>query len=201
MYTINIYLKLALIALCLVGGTILAFTSGFWYAFPFLLVGLLLLVSYILLGTIQSAAQMMQQMDFEACEKRLALTFKPEWLYVTNRAYYYLIKGSAKMQQNKSDEAEQWFAKAQNMKLPSDNERAMILIQMINIHIQKNKWTQATNTHRELKALNLTTDIFKEQIKMIDDAIKQQGKVKMMNTMDQRNMLRPGGKRRMPRMR
>ena len=150
MYTINIYLKLALIALCLVGGTILAFTSGFWYAFPFLLVGLLLLVSYILLGT---------------------------------------------------DEAEQWFAKAQNMKLPSDNERAMILIQMINIHIQKNKWTQATNTHRELKALNLTTDIFKDQIKMIDDAIKQQGKVKMMNTMDQRNMFRPGGKRRMPRMR
>lgn len=105
------------------------------------------------------------------------------------------------MQQNKTEEAEQLFSKAQSLKLPSDNEKAMILIQMINIHIQKNKWTQATNAHRELKALNLTTDIFKDQIKMIDEAIKQQGKVKMMHTMDQRSMFRPGGKRRMPRMR
>jgi hypothetical protein len=201
MFTINIYLKFALIAAFLGGGIILIFTTGFWYAFPLILIGLILLASYILLGTIQSSAQLMQTMDFEACEKRLNLTFKPDWLYVTNRAYYYLIKGSAKMQQNKTEEAEQLFSKAQSLKLPSDNEKAMILIQMINIHIQKNKWTQATNAHRELKALNLTTDIFKDQIKMIDEAIKQQGKVKMMHTMDQRSMFRPGGKRRMPRMR
>ena len=49
MFTINIYLKLALIAVCLVGGTVLAFAYGFWYALPFFIIGLGLLASYILL--------------------------------------------------------------------------------------------------------------------------------------------------------
>ena len=44
MFSINIYLRFALVALCLIGGTVLAFQFGFWYAFPFLLVGVFLLV-------------------------------------------------------------------------------------------------------------------------------------------------------------
>ena len=201
MFVINIYLKFAIIAVLLVGGTLLAFTVGFWYAFPLLLVGLIFLASYIFLGTIQSAAQFMQTQDFDSCEKRLNLTFKPNWLYVTNRAYYFLIKGSIDVQRGKHNEAEEWFNKAQALKLPTDNERAMIFIQMINIHVSKNRWTQANNAYRDLKKLHLTGDMFKEQIKMIDDVLKQQGKMKTMGQMDQRMMFRPGGKRRTPRMR
>ncbi|MDQ3140749.1 MAG: hypothetical protein M3Q56_00725 [Bacteroidota bacterium] len=201
MFTIPIYLKLALIFILLVGGTILAFVYGFWYAFPFLLIGLGLLLSYILLGTIQSSAQLMQKTDFEACEKQLNLTLNPKWLYVTNRAYYYLIKGSVAMQRNQPDDAERWFSKAKSLKLPTDNEKAMILLQMIGIHIQKNRWTQANNAYRELKSLNYSQDLFKDQVKMIDEAIKQQGKVRMAGQMDHRMMFKPGGKRRMPRMR
>ncbi|MFZ1255447.1 MAG: hypothetical protein WAR77_03800 [Saprospiraceae bacterium] len=201
MFTINIYLKLALIGVLLVGGLILAFTVSFWYALPILLIGLVFLASYLFLGTIQSAAMFMQKSDFDACEKRLALTFNPNWLYVTNRAYYFLIKGSIAMQRNQPDNAELWFHKAQELKLPSDNERAMILIQMINIHLTKNRLTQANNTYRELKKLNVSTDLFKDQIKMIDDIMKQQGRMKMGGQMDQRMMFRPGGKRKMPRVR
>jgi tetratricopeptide (TPR) repeat protein len=201
MFTINIYLKFALIAAFLGGGIILAFSISFWYALPLIIIGLIFLASYIFLGTIQSSAMLMQKMDFDACEKRLALTFKPNWLYVTNRAYYFLIKGSIAMQRNNSDDAEAWFQKAQNLKLPSDNEKAMILIQMINIHLTKNRYTQANNAYRELKKLHLTTDMFKDQIKMLDDVMKQQGRMKMTGQMDQRMMFRPGGKRRMPRMR
>lgn len=201
MFTINIYLKLALIVLFLAGGFILIFTTGFWYAFPLILVGIGLLVSYILLGTVQSAAAFMQASDFDACEKRLSLTLLPNWLYITNRAYYFLIKGSITLQRNQSEEAEAWLNKAQSLKLPSDNERAMILIQMINIHLMKNRITQANNAYRELKKLNITLDVFKDQIKMLDDVMKQQGRMKMAGQMDQRMMFRPGGKRKMPRMR
>jgi disulfide bond formation protein DsbB len=88
MFTINIYLRFALIGLLLIGGTILAFFTGFWYAFPILLIGLGLVISYILLGTIQSAAKFMQDSDFDNVEKRLKLTLKPNWLYSTNRAYF-----------------------------------------------------------------------------------------------------------------
>ncbi len=201
MFTINIYLKWALIALFLGGGIILSFMVSFWYAIPLIIIGIIFLASYIFLGTIQSAAVMMQKMDFDACEKRLALTLKPNWLYVTNRAYYFLIKGSISMQRNNSDEAEEWFQRAKNLKLPSDNEKAMILIQMINIHLTKNRYTQANNAYRELKKLNLSSDMFKDQIKMLDDVMKQQGRMKMSGQMDQRMMFRPGGKRKMPRMR
>lgn len=201
MFTINIYLKFALIAIFLGGGILLSFVVSFWYALPLIIIGLLLLASYIFLGTIQSAALLMQKSDFSACEKRLELTFKPDWLYVTNRAYYFLIKGSIAMQRNQSDDAEQWFHKAQALKLPSDNEKAMILIQMINIHLTKNRLTQANNAYRELKKLNVSTDLFKDQIKMIDEVMKQQGRMKMGGQVDQRMMFRPGGKRKMPRVR
>ena len=76
MYTINIYLRFALMALTLVGGVILAFVFGFWYALPFLLVGVVLLAGYIFLGTVQSAALLMQQSDFAGTEKRLNLTLE-----------------------------------------------------------------------------------------------------------------------------
>lgn len=56
------------------------------------LAALTLIVRYILLGTVQSAAQFMQATDLEATEKRLNLTLSPKLLYVTNRAYYYLNK-------------------------------------------------------------------------------------------------------------
>ncbi len=201
MFTINIYLKFAIIAIGIIGGAILWKVYGIWYSFPFILAGIIMLVSYLMLGTVQSASMLMQKMDYEGCQKRLDLTFSPKLLYVTNRAYYYLIKGSVEVQSGDKNNAEEWFNKAMALKLPTDNERAMILMQMINIQITKNQWTQANNSYRELKKLKITTDLFKEQMEMFDQAFKQQGRVKMTGQMDQRMMFRPGGKRRMPRMR
>ena len=120
MFTINIYLRLALIVVTLVGGTVLAFLFGFWYALPVLLIGIILLVGYVLLGTVQSAALLMQKTDFLGAEKRLNMTFKPGWLYSANRAYYYMIKGGIAMQFKRNDEAELLLTKAQETGLPSD---------------------------------------------------------------------------------
>lgn len=51
MFTINVYLRFALIVGGIIGGAALWAAYGFWYGFPFLLVGVLLLVGYLLLGT------------------------------------------------------------------------------------------------------------------------------------------------------
>ena len=200
MFTINIYLKFTLIALCLVGGIVLAFTISFWYAFPFLLIGLILLASYIFLGTVQSAAELMQKTDFIACEERLNLTWKPEWLYVTNRAFFYLIKGSLALNAKANDEAEGWFLKAKELKLPSDNERAMVLMQLANINAMKGKWKIAQQSFREVKKLKVTEGQLKEQIQQFDKALKQSGQAKVAQRSGQR-MQMPGGKRRRPKMR
>jgi hypothetical protein len=206
MFSINIYLRFALIGLCLIGGTVMAFLLGFWYAFPFLLVGLILLVGYILLGTVQSAAMVMSKdTNFLGAEKRLNLTLNPKWLYVTNRAYYYILKGTIAQGLNRIDEAEEWLQKAQTLKLPSDNEKAAVQLQLAGIAAQRNKWNLVKLHLKNLKELNVTESALKEQIRQFEDAMKNQGQLKAAQRMGMMPKggapLKPGGKRRRPKMR
>lgn len=198
MFTINIYLKLALIVLCLIAGPVMMSVWGFWYGFPFLLIGLGLLASYIFLGTVQSAAQLIEKMDFEGAEKRLKLTPFPKLLYVTNRAFYYILNGSIALNLKKNDEAEEWFNLAKDLKLPSDSERGLVLMQLASINANKGKWNQAKVYYQEVKKLKITEPQLKEQIKQFDTAFRQRGQAKHLRT---GGAVRSGGKRRRPKMR
>lgn len=205
MFTINIYLKFALIAVCLIGGVALSFVYGFWYAFPFLLIGLLLFLSYILLGTVNSTAQLIQQADFEEAEKRLNLTMKPNWLYVTNRAMYYIMKGTMAAQKKDNKIAEKHFNTALALDLPTDNERGMVLLQLANINANRGNWTATKNYYREAQKLSITQQELKDQLQMMGQALKQSGQNKVASSMAggrNRGMtMRPGGKRRRPKAR
>jgi len=204
MFTINIYVKFALIALFLGGGIILAFTQGFWYSFIFLLIGIGLLASYLLLGTIQSAAEMIQTMDLDGAEKRLGLTFFPKLLYVSNRAFYYIIKGTIAINRNNTSLAEGYFNQALELKLPTETEKGMVLLQLANINAQKNKWTAAQNHYREAKKLNITEPQLKNQLEEFGKALKNRGQAKAAQGMGRRGrqMMQPGrSKRRRPKMR
>lgn len=201
MYTINIYLRFALIAITLIGGVILTILFGFWYALPFILIGLALLVGYIFLGTVQSAAILMQKMDFDGAEKRLKLTLKPSWLYSANRAYYYMIQGGIHMQNKKYPEAEVMLEKAQSTGLPSDNERAMVLLQLANLQVVKNNITGAQSLMRQAKQQKVTEPQIKEQIAEFDKALKNQGAMKTMHQRHRGAVMQPGGKRRRPKAR
>lgn len=206
MFSINIYLKFALIAIFLFGGIGLSFVYGLGYSWILILIGLILLATYILLGTVQSAAQLVQIQDFEAAEKRLGLTLSPKLLYVTNRAFFYIIKGSIAMQANRHDEAEALFEEANGLKLPSDNERGMVLLQLAGLNANKQKWTAANNYYREAKKLNITEPQLKEQVDMFGKQIKQAGATKGAQGMMGRSgskgrQMMPGGKRRRPKMR
>ncbi|MBK6363719.1 MAG: hypothetical protein IPL63_16340 [Saprospiraceae bacterium] len=203
MFTINIYAKFALIGLFLGGGIILSIFYGFGYSWILILIGLLVLLSYILLGTIQSASEMLQKMDFEGAEKRLNLIFKPGWLYVTNRAFYYILKGSLAANRKENNVAEEYFHKALALKLPTDNEKAMVLLQMAGIQANKNNWTGAKNYYYQCKNLKVTEPSLKDQLKQFETAINNRGQMKLAQSMGmktgQTNMM--SGKRRRPKMR
>ena len=166
MFKLNIYLRFALIALCLIGGTIMAIFMGFWYSFPVLLIGLILLLGYIFLGTVQSAAEYVQKSDFAGADKMLDLTLKPNWLYVTNRAYFYIMKGTVAQQRGDNDSAEKWIKMAEGLKLPTDNEKAAVQLQLANIAGMKNKWNQAKLHFRNAKQYRITDNSIKEQLQM-----------------------------------
>jgi tetratricopeptide (TPR) repeat protein len=203
MFTINIYVKFALIALFLGGGIILSLIYGFGYSWILIIIGLIFLLSYVLLGTIQSASEMLQKMDFDGAEKRLDLTLKPGWLYVTNRAFYYILKGSLAANRKDNNDAEAYFQKALTLKLPTDNEKAMILLQMAGIQANKNNWTGAKNYFYQCKNLKVTEPTLKDQLKQFEVAINNRGQAKLAQSMGmkagQSGMM--GGKRRRPKMR
>ena len=207
MFSINIYLKLALIGVCLVGGVLLAIFQGFWYAFPILLIGILLLASYVLLGTIQSAAKFIQAMDFAGADKRLNMILWPKLLYVTNKAYYYILKGTIAEHQGNSEKAEELLNVAQSLDLPTDNEKAAVALQLANISAKKNKWNQAKMQFRAIKGLKVTEPQMKEQIREFEKALTNRGQIQAATRQGYGSRkgggvpLKPGGKRRRPKMR
>jgi len=202
---LNIYILLGLTAFFLLSGIVSAFVFGFWWAFPLLLVGIILLVIYILFGSVNSAAKHIQTEEFEEADKKLALTFKPEWLYVTQRAFYYIMKGSIAMHRKDMTEAEELFDKALAMDLPSDNEKGMLLLQLANINGSKGKWRAAKNYVREAKKLKLTEEAIKAQLLQIEKAVGQSGQIKAARSMGKQGMgmISQGGKskRRRPKSR
>jgi len=202
MFTINIYIKFALIAIGFLGGIIFTMIWGFGYSWIFFLIGIIFLVSYLMLGTIQSSTELLQKMDFEGAEKRLNLTFFPRLLYVTNRAFYYILKGSLSAQRKENAVAEGYFNKALSLKLPSDNEKAMVLLQMAGIQAQRNNWTGAKNYFYQAKKLKVTESQLKEQMRQFETAIDNRGQMKVAQSMGMRtNQMTGGGKRKRLRVR
>ena len=200
MFSINIYLRFALIALFLLGGVGAAFAWGFWWALPFILIGIILLIGYFLLGTVQSAAMMLQTSDFEGAERQLGLTYFPQWLYTTNRAYFYMLKGTIASNTKDYTTAEEHYLKAQKIGLPSDNEKAMVYMALANFRAMKNNWAAAEDLFRKIKGLKVSEPSLKEQIKQFEEAMKQKGQIKMMSRPGFREGV-GGGKRPRPKSR
>jgi tetratricopeptide (TPR) repeat protein len=199
-FSINIYLRFALIALCLVGGVAAAFAWGFWWSFPILLVGVVLLVGYFLLGTVQSAAMMMQTGDMNAALKRLDMTYFPQWLFGPNKAYFHMLKGTIAGNDKNYEVAEGFYKTALEIGLPSDNEKAMIYMALANFRAMKNNWAGAEDFYRKLKGLKVTEPMLKEQMKQFDEVMKQKGQMKAMATRQGFRGYVPGGKRPRPKM-
>ena len=206
MLKINIYLKFALIGLLFGGGILLSLVYGLTYSWPLILIGLVFLISYFLLGTIQSTSEKVQLMDFDGAEKRLNLTFFPRILYVTNRAIFYVLRGTIAAHRGQNNEAEDLFNTALSMNLPSDNEKAMVLLQMAGIHAKKNNWNGAKTYLTKAKKLNVTEPMIQNQFKEFDKALNSRGQMNVARSMGKEGMqmMKQGGygsKRRRPKMR
>ncbi len=204
MFTINIYLRFALIAGGILSGIVLWAVYGFWYGFPFLLVGIILLIGYLMLGTILSTNMLVSQQRLDEAEQRLKLTFFPKLLLVGYKGVYFMTHGGIAMQKRDFVTAETWVKKALEAGLPSDNERGAALMQMVMIAAGKNNIKAAQSHFADLKKLNITEPTLKEQVKEIEKQLKQAGQGMNPSTMAMmggRNGFRPGGKRRQPKMR
>jgi tetratricopeptide (TPR) repeat protein len=203
MFIIPPYIRIALIALGIIGGIALWVLFGFWYGFFFILTGVILLAGLIFLGTVGPAAQALQDSDFDKAEKMLNLTPNPNWLYSTNKAYYYMLKGSVAIARKDIDEGERYLKMAEEVEVPSDNERAMLQIQLAQIALSKQRFKEAKIHYRKAKGLKISEGPLKDQFRQLEQAINQSGQMKaaMRQGRAGHGMSGGKGKRRRPKMR
>lgn len=202
MFIIPPYIRIALIVLGIVGGIALWAAFGFWYGFFFVLTGIILLLGLIFLGTVGPAAQALQNSDFDKAEKMLNLTPNPNWLYSTNKAYFYMLKGSIAIARKDVNEGERYLKMAEAVEVPSDNERAMLQIQLAQIALSKQRFQEAKIHYKKAKGLKISEGPLKDQFRQLEQAINQSGQVKAaMRQGRAGHGMAAGGKRRRPKMR
>lgn len=203
MFVIPPYVRFALIALCLVGGIALWASLGIWYGIFFVITGLILLGGYIFLGTVAPAAKLVQVQDFDGAEKTLNMTLKPEWLYSANRAFYYMMRGNIALSRKDISGGEAWLRKAEQIDIPTPTEKATLHFQLAQIEYQRKNFTAAKKYLKKAKEANIKVPQIREQIDMMDQALKQSGQVKAAQRMGKQghSMMGRGGKRRRPKNR
>jgi tetratricopeptide (TPR) repeat protein len=203
MFIIPPYIRIALIVLGIVGGIALWAAFGFWYGFFFVLTGVILLLGLIFLGTVGPAAQALQDSDFDKAEKMLNLTPNPKWLYSTNKAYFYMLKGSIAIARKDVNEGERYLKMAEAIEVPSDNERAMLQIQLAQIALSKQRFQEAKIHYKKAKGLKISEGPLKDQFRQLEQAINQSGQMKaaMRQGRAGHGMSGGKGKRRRPKMR
>lgn len=205
-------------AILFVVSTILAFTLqftwGFAWSWIFFLIMILLLTKYFLLGTVNAAAMAMQMGNLDEAQRLLSYTKKPEWLRFGYHPSYYLIKGQILFQKGEDAKTEQLCYKALKLEMPDDLKATFYLL-LVNITGKKQQamgttmgGAQQTQMRKklgdylkELKKLNVTEGMIKEQIKQLDLAMqgKHPDQAKMMRKQQQRGaanfMTKRGGRK------
>lgn len=187
-------------ATTILGGIALWAAYGTWYGLPFILIGVILLIGYFILGTVQSSAQMIQTQDFAGAEKRLNMTIKPNWLYGPIRSTYFILKSTFAQQKKNFAEAEKWLNLANEQPMNSDDERAMVIIQLAGIEANKQRWPSVQKYLKELEGLKIKEPQIKEQVAEFQKAFKNRGVMKKAGQM-KGGFRQPGGKKRRPKMR
>ncbi|TVR86971.1 MAG: hypothetical protein EA411_08915 [Saprospirales bacterium] len=200
MFTVNIYLRFVLIVVLLPLAIYTSILFGFWYSFPFYIIWVGMVVAYLMLGTVQSAAKKMEKMDFLGAEKRLGLTLSPKLLFKTNRAYFFMLKGTIALNLKENEKAEKYLQLAKDTGLATGNEKAMVHLQLANLAAGKNNWQGAVLHFRKAKKFKVTDPNLREQMRTYEKALANRGVLKTAG-MGNQGMHRPGGKRKRPKMR
>ncbi len=161
--------------------------AGSW--FPILIV-LSLIVKHLLIGTVNAAAMRMQSGDFDGAEKILKYTLKPNWLRFTYHGMYYLIRGRVEFNKKNYKEVERLTEIALNLEL-QDDFRAMLYLQMINIHGTRKNQIKVKEYYQKAKKLNVTQLEVKQNIAEVGQMLKGSHKTQkqMMGKKAQRSMM------------
>ncbi|MGB0863310.1 MAG: hypothetical protein ACPG19_09040 [Saprospiraceae bacterium] len=145
---------------------------GFGWAFVFWLVFVVFVVGYFLLGTISAASERLNFGDLDGAERILGYTKFPKLLLKMNQAYFKLLQGMIAMQRKDSVKGEALLQEAYDIGLPTDNDRAMVLLNLAYSNHGKRKFQVAKGQLRQIKEMDITDITLLTKVAELEQALK-----------------------------
>ena len=198
MWIIPIRLRFVLIAVLLITGIAVSFVKyGLAWSWLLLIPGIVLLVGYILFGTIASSSKLLQEGKLDEAEANLKMTFKPNWMLKMNQGTYYFLLGTIYMQRRDMATSETYMHQALAKGMPSDDFTAQVHLFLAQIAASKRKIPQAKHHMREIKQLNVKEQMVLDAIRQVETELKKIPKGGGFRQQQQQRQMRGGkGKRR-----
>lgn len=159
-----------LFALAALAYTVYLFIGGHWGSG----IGMIFVSALLILAFMRSVRMIfvffnLQQQKLDKARKWID-RINPNHLWKRQRAYYYFLSGSTKMESNLND-AERDLRKALSLGLRKDHDKAAVKLNLAAIAGAKRKPKEAQALLVEAKKLD-TKGMLKNDIKMIEKAMK-----------------------------
>ena len=132
------------------------------------LVGLLigyLIWSYFKQGTVALASKAFHNKDYAKAEILLKEIRDPDRLARNRRGYYEFIYGNIELQRENFPEAERHFQIASRFPLRTENDKALVLVQLANLSLRRREFDKAgvyVNKAKELKISSRVNNIIQK---------------------------------------
>lgn len=142
------------------------FVTGHWISgiFVVLLTALLTLIIFRSMRLILAFFQIRQQ-KMDGAKKWLERT-NPDYLWKSQKGYYYFLLGSVDIQKNSLAQSEKYFRRALDLGLRMDHDKAAVYLNLAVIMANKRKKREAMNFLNEAKKYD-TRGLMKSEIKQI----------------------------------
>lgn len=155
-------IRLLLALVLLVYAIFVLFTFGMGRAwFAFLAVGLLILTHFIY-GTVWASFRQLQKGNFEKAENLINQIKRPDWLAKSAKSYYFLVQGIILMNKKDLDKGKDLLRKALEHGLRTQNDQALVLLNMAHISFLQQNPQEAMVYLKEGKQLKADPFVIKK---------------------------------------
>ncbi len=147
-------------------GAIVAILAGYaalqgWYELSAVggLITAYMVWSYFRQGTVALASKAFHQKDYPTAERLLDQIKDPDKLARSRRGYYEFIYGNIELKRGNTLKAERHFQIASLFPLRSENDKALVLVQLANLNLAKREFEKAGVYAAKAKELKISSRV------------------------------------------
>lgn len=164
-------LRFLLVAICFAIAFLLHYWSGFILALPAYGASLMLLLSFLFLGTVGPAFSRLRKGKILEARQLLGMTHFPNLLLRRHRAYYHFSYGMIDLQQKKMDRADFHLQEAMKLGLRNNNDHALASLNLAHIHFVNNNFAESRTWTEKASSFQPDDLMIKEKLKELVTAL------------------------------